>query len=166
MAQGNAAYGAQTSIGNANANADLAAYNASGNLFGLLGGALGGAAKLGTNTVGGSALMSLFSDFLLKEDVEPVGKLYDGANIYRYKYKGDPTPRIGLIAQEVEKIVPEAVSEIAGFKAVDYGIATEMAARLARFQDGARPDATNDNARIEKPEAGYSSRLTRFLDAA
>jgi hypothetical protein len=161
MAQGNAAYGAQTSIGNANANADLAAYNASGNLFGLLGGALGGAAKLGTNTVGGGLLTSMFSDFFLKEDVEPVGKLYDGANIYRYRYKGDPTPRIGLIAQEVEKVVPEAVGEVAGFKTVNYALATNLAAKLARFQN-----PTNDDAPAEKPEAGYSSRLTRFLEAA
>jgi hypothetical protein len=38
MNQGNAAYGAQTSIGNANANADLAGLTQSGNIMGMIGG--------------------------------------------------------------------------------------------------------------------------------
>ena len=43
--QGNAAYGAQTGIGNANANAALAPYQASGNLWNLFGNLAGDAAK-------------------------------------------------------------------------------------------------------------------------
>ena len=43
--QGNAAYGAQTGIGNANANAALAPYQASGNLWNLVGNLAGSAAK-------------------------------------------------------------------------------------------------------------------------
>ena len=43
--QGNAAYGAQTGIGNANANAALAPYQASGNLWGLLGNLAGAGIK-------------------------------------------------------------------------------------------------------------------------
>jgi hypothetical protein len=46
--QGNAAYGAQTSIGNANANADLSRYNTSANALGALAGGLG----LGANLFG------------------------------------------------------------------------------------------------------------------
>jgi hypothetical protein len=46
--QGNAAYGAQTSIGNANANADLAGLNASANSLGAIAGGLG----LGANLFG------------------------------------------------------------------------------------------------------------------
>jgi hypothetical protein len=46
--QGNAAYGAQTSIGNANANADLARYNTSANALGAVAGGLG----LGANLFG------------------------------------------------------------------------------------------------------------------
>lgn len=45
--QGNAAYGTQAGIGNANANADMAGYNASGNLWGLASNALGSIARLG-----------------------------------------------------------------------------------------------------------------------
>ncbi len=134
--QGNAAYGAQTSAGNAQANADLSAYNASANMLG----ALGNVAKLGVSgggTLGGNLLTSIFSDVRLKEDIEPVGELYDGTNIFRYRYKGDPTPRIGVMAQEVERTRPDAVVEIGGYKAVDYGKATDYAASLARFAEAA-----------------------------
>lgn len=125
--QGNAAYGAQTSIGNANANADLAKNQADQNIWG----AIMSGAKLAASAA------PMFSDERLKEDIEPVGELYDGSNVYRYRYKGDATPRIGLMAQEVEKVRPDAVTEIAGYKAVDYGRATEYAASLAKFLEAA-----------------------------
>lgn len=125
--QGNAAYGAQTSIGNANANADLANNNASANIWN----ALMGGAKLATSAA------AMFSDERLKEDIEPVGELYDGTNVYRYRYKGDSVPRIGVMAQEVEKTRPDAVVEIGGYKAVDYGKATDYAAALAPFREAA-----------------------------
>ena len=102
-------YGAQTSIGNANASADLANQSMDMNL-------LGGGLKLAT---------SIFSDERLKDDIERVGALYDGTNVYRYRYKGDDTPRIGVLAQEIEQTNPDAVSEHGGFKAVEYGRATE-----------------------------------------
>lgn len=140
-------YGTQTGIGNANANADLAGLNASGNFWNLLGG-LGGMKTSGGGTVGGNAISgigsglsslagSIFSDERLKEDIEKVGELYDGSNVYRYNYIGDATPRIGLMAQEVEKTQPDAVVEIGGYKAVDYSKATQYAADLAKFLEAA-----------------------------
>ena len=78
-----------------------------------------------------------FLDVRLKEDIAPVGELYDGQPVFSYKYKGDPTPRIGLVAQEVEKVRPDAVTEIGGYKAVDYGRATEYASKLSRFLEAA-----------------------------
>ena len=157
----NLGFATQTGIGNANANADLSAYNASSNILGALGGFLGGGAKAGASAAGsalggasaassagagiGSALSSLvglFSDFNLKEDVEKVGELYDGLGVYRYRYKGDDVPRIGLIAQEVEQTNPDAVGEVAGFKTVDYGRATQYASKLAGF---AREEQDADN---------------------
>lgn len=141
-------YGAATGIGNANANADLAGLTASGNIFNLLG-SLGGMKTSGGGSIGGNAISSLgsgisglassiFSDERLKEFIEPVGELYDGTNVYRYQYKGDPTPRIGLMAQEVEQTRPDAVVvDISGYKKVDYGKATEYAADLARFLEAA-----------------------------
>lgn len=161
---GQLGYQEATGVGNANANADLSAYNASGNFWNALGG-LGGMKTSGGGTVGGnllgsfggggggvpgaigatslggaplsggglSSLFSMFSDERLKENIEPVGSLYDATNVYRYNYKGDPTPRIGLIAQEVEKTRPDAVIEIGGYKAVDYGKATQYASELSHF---------------------------------
>lgn len=94
----------------------------------------------------GLAGLSLFSDERLKEGVEEIGRLHDGQKIYRYHLKGDPTPRIGLLAQEVEKRHPEAVGERGGYKTVDYGEATDDAVErwtgglVAGFADGGAPD--------------------------
>lgn len=72
---------------------------------------------------------TLFSDERLKEDIAPVGTLNDGQIIYSYRYKGDPTPQVGLLAQEVERVHPEAVhtDPATGFKKVHYGLATRDA---------------------------------------
>lgn len=112
---------AEVSKGNATASADLANQSLG---LGLLGG--------GLNLAG-----SLFSDERLKEDITPVGELFDGTNIYSYRYKGDATPRIGVMAQEVQEKNPDAVREIGGYLAVDYGAATQYAAELGRFLEAA-----------------------------
>jgi hypothetical protein len=71
-----------------------------------------------------SSLMA-FSDERLKEDIAPVGKLNDGQNVYSYRYKGSPRTQIGLLAQNVEDAVPDAVgTHSSGFKMVDYAKAT------------------------------------------
>lgn len=123
---------AQMGIGNANASAELANLNASGNIVnGLMQGA-----KLASSAL--PALTSIFSDEDLKDDIEQVGELFDGQPIYRYHYKNDPLRmHIGLIAQEVEDVAPDAVSEFMGFKAVDYGKATDFAAALHGFAEAA-----------------------------
>lgn len=73
-------------------------------------------------------MMAMFSDERLKEAAAPVGKLNDGQTVWSYKYRGDPTPRIGLMASEVERHVPEAVhTHPSGFKMVEYGLATRRA---------------------------------------
>lgn len=65
----------------------------------------------------------LFSDMRLKKDIKKVGELDNDLNVYRFRFKGDPTRKvhIGLMAQEVEKVRPKAVSELLGYKVVDYG---------------------------------------------
>jgi hypothetical protein len=66
----------------------------------------------------------MFSDERLKDDIKPVGKLDDGQTVYSYRYKGDPRTQIGLLAQEVEKVHPEAVStHPSGYKMVRYDMA-------------------------------------------
>ena len=108
----------------------------------LLGSLLLPAAGLGgTNNTTGSSKSSGFgislSDERAKENIEEVGKLADGQTVYAYNYKGDPTEttHLGLMAQEVEKVKPEAVSEFSnGLKGVDYGMATERAAQIVSRQ--------------------------------
>jgi hypothetical protein len=73
------------------------------------------------------ALGNLFmmSDRRVKEDIEKVGRLDNGLPIFSYRYKGDDTPQIGLMAQDVEKVHPEAVANFGGLKAVRYDLATQ-----------------------------------------
>lgn len=76
----------------------------------------------------GGALMSpakpwIFSDERAKEDITPVGKTDDGQTVYKFRYKDDEsgTFHMGLLAQEVEQVHPEAVTEgPEGIKMVDY----------------------------------------------
>lgn len=125
--QGAAAYGTQAGIGNARAQADLSGLTQSGNIIGAGLGAVG-------------ALSGFLSDERAKDDIEPVGELFDGQTIYRYRYKGDPRHQIGLIAQEVEDARPSAViHDFAGsrLKGVDYKRATNYAAELGRMLEAA-----------------------------
>lgn len=114
-------------IGNAQANASLANQGLDMSL-------LGGAAK---------GLGSLFaaSDERLKDDIEPVGELFDGTNVYRYRYKGDPETRIGVMAQEIQERDPQAVADLggdfSGFLGVDYKRATDFAAELGGLLEAA-----------------------------
>lgn len=65
--------------------------------------------------------MFKFSDQRLKEDVERIGETDEGTPLYRYHYKGDPTPQIGVMAQEVAEEQPEAVARHpSGYLMVDY----------------------------------------------
>src|SRR5206468_222846 len=61
------------------------------------------------------------SDKRLKENMRMVGDLFGKLPVYEYNYVGDAERFTGLLAQEVEKVVPEAVLEVDyGFKAVSY----------------------------------------------
>lgn len=70
-----------------------------------------------------ASLASLFSDRRLKKDIEEIGCLLSGLTVYAFRYlwdSADMDKRIGVMAQEVEKIFPDAVGEMYGFKTVDY----------------------------------------------
>jgi len=81
-------------------------------------------------TLGAAALMAPASDIRMKENIEKVGKMANGLNVYTYEYKpefrNDPFAghgkHIGVMAQEVEEIMPEAViTRLDGYKMVNYG---------------------------------------------
>ncbi|QCI67528.1 tail fiber domain-containing protein [Phreatobacter stygius] len=106
---------------NAKHQSDMAAWNAQnqsnnammGGLFGLAGAGLG-----------------LFkpSDRRLKRDVARVGELDNGLTVYRYRYQDGGPPEIGLMAEDVRKLNPEAVATMEnGLMAVDYQSATRPA---------------------------------------
>lgn len=114
----------------------------------ILGGVLGGlglAGKMGgfgsggwllgsggSGLLGGLGGLLALSDRRTKEDIEKVGELKDGSNVYSFKYRGEPKTHIGLMADEVEKKTPEAVYDVGGVKMVDYGAATRAAVKRAR----------------------------------
>lgn len=76
---------------------------------------------MGILGLGLQAAPLLFSDRRLKRDIEPLGKR--GAHQwYRFRYVWDEpgTVHEGVMAQEVERVAPHAVHEVAGYKVVDY----------------------------------------------
>ena len=116
-AQGQSGQGVQAlsnvshSMGQSRANMNMArAQQAAG--FGQL---------LGT---GLTAAATFFSDRRMKKDAKKVGESADGIPIYEFRYKGDKRKsgpkQVGMMAQDVEKVAPEAVVDVGGLKAVDY----------------------------------------------
>ena len=68
-----------------------------------------------------------FSDKRIKTNIKPAGKLSNGIPLYEYEYKPEFKAAngdgkfIGVMAQEVEKIIPSAVfRHPSGYKMVDY----------------------------------------------
>ncbi|MGB6547637.1 MAG: tail fiber domain-containing protein, partial [Xanthobacteraceae bacterium] len=49
------------------------------------------------------------SDIRLKHDIVLVGRLSDGLGVYRFVYNGGQKAYVGVIAQEVQQVVPQAV---------------------------------------------------------
>jgi hypothetical protein len=80
-----------------------------------------GALGIGAGLLGKSAWWT--SDRRLKQDIVEVGEYPNGLPAYEFAYKHDPTRRfIGVMADDVEKFMPEAVTEVDGYKTVDYAL--------------------------------------------
>jgi len=96
-------------------NAQMAQYQAQ---MAAQGGFLGG-----LGSIGGSLASTIhWSDRRLKEGVEVIGRAANNLQLYVFNYIWDKTRRIGHMADEVEKLFPEAVITLpSGYKAVDYG---------------------------------------------
>lgn len=94
-------------------------------MFGGAGGLLGGITAGASDVV--SEFIKKISDVSLKTNIEPVGKLPNGINLYTWDWTekgkelaGD-TPTYGVLAQEVQQIIPEAVTRGEhGYLTVDY----------------------------------------------
>lgn len=85
----------------------------------------------GLNTIIGGAQAAasggLFSDRRLKKNIQKVGT-ENGHNIYTWDWAAQ-AERLGLtgssrgvMADEVEKVMPEAIKELSGYKTVDYSM--------------------------------------------
>lgn len=95
---------------------------------GALGGALGGigiANALGSSLPevwgGLGGLLGFFSDRRLKKDIKKIGESH-GLNVYTFKYKNGQKEHVGFMADEVEKLYPNAVSMENGYKLVNYSM--------------------------------------------
>ncbi len=88
------------------ANAQAGAMRQSGTM-GLLGG-------LGGGLLQGASMALAFSDKRMKKDIKPLGKAGSvlGLTAYEFSYKGDDKKHKGFIAQDVKKVLPEAVAEV------------------------------------------------------
>lgn len=71
-------------------------------------------------------LANLFSDRRLKTDIQQIGVHANGLPIYNFRFKSGGPIVTGFMADEVEKIRPEAVSvDPSGYKVVNYALATK-----------------------------------------
>ena len=103
-----------TTTGNSSSSGTSKTWDPAGTLSSLL--SAGGSAAQGA-----SALMAL-SDRRLKTDVEKVGERPDGLGVYAFRYLWSPVRYIGVMAQEVLGVKPEAVVHLpGGYMAVNYG---------------------------------------------
>ena len=66
------------------------------------------------------AAMMMMSDRRLKTDIKELDTLSDGTPVYTFRYKGDDTYRIGVMAQDILETHPDAVHVIDGYYCVDY----------------------------------------------
>ena len=63
------------------------------------------------------------SDMRLKHDIALLGRLDDGLGYYRFVYNGGHTAYVGVMAQEVQTVMPEAVIRGAdGYMRVSYDL--------------------------------------------
>jgi hypothetical protein len=108
---------------------DMAMY---GNLLLPAAGLGGQQAGSGVSKTSGSGFGISLSDARTKDDGGVIGELADGTPLHIYTYKGDDTPRVGVMAQEVEKTNPGAVvrTGIGDLKAVDYDAVLDKARRV------------------------------------
>ena len=89
-----------------------------GNLFGGGGGGIGG--SLGSTGAGAEQAFGTISDRRLKTNILRISTRPDGLGVYEFEYIWGGGKHIGLMAQEVLGIYPDAVRSVGGYYTVDY----------------------------------------------
>lgn len=109
---------------------NVSTYQMQKDKYNAFSGASGSVTEQGKNGVNMQQLMQLgmmvgqLSDARSKENIKAVGRLDNGLTVYCFNYIGSPMPQIGLIAQEVMQVNPEAVMEGKdGLLRVNYALA-------------------------------------------
>lgn len=123
MGQNAAAGVGQAGQNTANSISQLLQSSAQAQGSALIGGANAQAQALPNlmNMVGtGAGIYALLSDRRMKRDIERVGTTPGGHNLYRFRYLHDDKLHIGVMAQEIEQVIPDAVIDRNGVKYVDY----------------------------------------------
>ena len=71
----------------------------------------------------GLSMLALGSDVRLKEDIRHVGETHGGLPVYTYRYKGSDLVHMGVMAQDVAEMQPEALGPLIDgeFMSVYYG---------------------------------------------
>lgn len=63
------------------------------------------------------------SDRRLKKNIFEVGKLKNGLKLYQFRYINNEGPFVGVMAQEVKELMPEALGpEVNGYMTVNYEV--------------------------------------------
>jgi hypothetical protein len=87
-----------------------------GNLFG--GGGIGG--SLGSTGAAAQQAFGTVSDRRLKTNIQRISTRPDGLGVYEFEYIWGGGKHIGLMAQEVLGVYPDAVGSVGGYYTVDY----------------------------------------------
>jgi hypothetical protein len=130
---GQGAYNSSVNAGNAIAQGTIGSGSQSANTMNSLLGLAGMANTAGatyTPSAGySSGLANIFSDIRAKENIEFRGYTPKGHKVYEFEYKPEFKERaghgrfVGVMAQEVEKTLPEAITVTPdGYKTVNYGL--------------------------------------------
>lgn len=76
-----------------------------------------GQAMQGLSGIGG---MFMMSDRRTKTEIRRIARHWRGFGIYRYRFIGESRPRVGVMADEVQRILPHAVMRWHGVLMVNY----------------------------------------------
>ena len=89
--------------------------------FGTIAGGLGSLFSGGGGTTAGN-IFKFISDRRMKTDIHEIGKAANGLPLYVFSYINDPSKQrhVGVMAQDVLGVNPDAVSEENGHYVVDY----------------------------------------------
>jgi len=76
--------------------------------------------QMGAGGKAGMGLGNMFSDRRLKKNIKKISTRPDGLNVYEFDYIWGGGRQVGLMAQEVQGVYPDAVSESDGYLMVNY----------------------------------------------